>query len=159
MKIPKLWFLLAAVLVICPGAAISEGLKYLETEDLLLLYVDPSETYLVPHAARSYENSMRMQRSIFGYAPYDRPTMLMTAFTEYGNAGATPLPRNIVMVDIGPRSLTFETAASAERMWTWMNHELVHLVGTDMVNDQDRFYRRIFGGKVTAMSEYPESSL
>jgi hypothetical protein len=157
MKIPKLWFLLAAVLVICPGAAISEGLKYLETEDLLLLYVDPSETYLVPHAARSYENSMRMQRSIFGYAPYDRPTMLMTDFTDYGNAGATPLPRNIVMVDIGPRSLTFETAASAERMWTWMNHELVHLVGTDMVNDQDRFYRRIFGGKVTAMSEYPES--
>lgn len=157
MKTPKLWFLLAAILATCSGAAHSEGLKYLETDDLELLYLDPSETYLVPHAARCYENSMAMQRSIFGYEPYDRPTMLMTDFTDYGNAGATPLPRNIIMVDIGPRSLAFETAASAERLWTWMNHELVHLSGTDMANDQDRFYRRIFGGKVTAMSEYPES--
>lgn len=157
MKTLKLWFLLAAVLAAYSGAANSEGLKYLETDDLELLYLDPSETYLVPHAARCYENSMGMQHSIFGYEPYDRPTMLMTDFTDYGNAGATPLPRNIIMVDIGPRSLAFETAASAERLWTWMNHELVHLSGTDMANDQDRFYRRIFGGKVTAMSEYPES--
>jgi hypothetical protein len=157
MKTPKLWFLLAAAMLTYSGATNSEGLQYLETEDLKLLYLDPTETYLAPHAARSYENSMRMQRSIFGYEPYDRPTMLMTDFADYGNAGATPLPRNIVMVDIGPRSLTFETAASAERMWTWMNHELVHLVGTDMANDKDRFYRRVFGGKVMAMSDYPES--
>jgi hypothetical protein len=131
MKTPKLWFLLAAAMLTYSGATNSEGLQYLETEDLKLLYLDPTETYLAPHAARSYENSMRMQRSIFGYEPYDRPTMLMTDFADYGNAGATPLPRNIVMVDIGPRS--------------------------DMANDKDRFYRRVFGGKVMAMSDYPES--
>ncbi|MGD1976871.1 MAG: hypothetical protein PVG57_04885, partial [Gammaproteobacteria bacterium] len=157
MKTRKLWFLLASVLMTCPGVANSEGLEYLDTDQLKLLYLDPTETYLVPHAARSFENSMTKQREIYGYEPWDRPTMLMTDFTDYGNAGATPLPRNIVMMDIGPRSLAFETAASAERIWTWMNHELVHLVGTDMANDQDRFYRRIFGGKVMAMSDYPES--
>ena len=115
MKTRKLWFLLASVLMTCPGVANSEGLEYLDTDQLKLLYLDPTETYLVPHAARSFENSMTKQREIYGYEPWDRPTMLMTDFTDYGNAGATPLPRNIVMMDIGPRSLAFETAASAER--------------------------------------------
>ena len=151
--------LLLAVLAGTAAPAYSEGLQFVETPDLRLLYIDPTETYLVPHAARSFENSMAGQRKIFDYEPYDKTTMLLMDFRDYGNAGAIPVPRNMVLVDIAPRVFTFETTASAERMYTWMNHELVHLMGTDMTSTSDRRMRRFFGGKVQSIPEHPETIL
>ena len=131
----------------------------METSDLRLVYFDPVQTYLAPHAARSFQNSMLSQRSVFGYDPNEKATVLLNDFTDYGNAGALPLPRNAVIVDIAPRALTFETSAAAERMYTWMNHELVHLVTTDQTSVEDRRFRRLFGGKVQAISDHPETIL
>ncbi|MEJ2516250.1 MAG: hypothetical protein P8102_13680 [Gammaproteobacteria bacterium] len=134
-------------------------LQFIETPDLRLLYLDPTETYLVPHVARSFENSLEGQRAIFGYEPTEKVTTLLVDFVDYGNAGAIPVPRNSVVVDIAPKLFTFETSAPAERMFTWMNHELVHLVATDMAAEEDRFWRRLFGGKVMATADHPETML
>jgi hypothetical protein len=40
-----------------------------------------------------------------------------------------------------------------------MNHELVHIVSMDQASKEDRFYRRLFGGKVDSISEHPETIL
>jgi len=151
--------LVLAVLLSAASQAKAEGLQFIETDDLRLLYLDPTETYLVPYAAQSFENSMNGQRSIFDYKPYETTTMLLMDFRDYGNAGAIPVPRNMVLVDIAPRALTFETAASAERMYSWMNHELVHLVATDMASTADVRFRRLFGGKVQVIPPHPETIL
>ncbi len=151
--------LVLAVLLSAASQAKAEGLQFIETDDLRLLYLDPTETYLVPYAAQSFENSMNGQRSIFDYKPYETTTMLLMDFRDYGNAGAIPVPRNMVLVDIAPRALTFETAASAERMYSWMNHELVHLVATDMASATDVRFRRLFGGKVQVIPPHPETIL
>ena len=137
----------------------AQGLSLLETENQRLLYLDPSTTYLVPYAARSFENALQAQQDIFGYVPTEKVTFLLTDFSDSGNAAAIPLPRNIVMADIAPKFFTFETTQAAERMYSWMNHELVHLVTTEMANSNDRRMRRLFGGKVTATSEHPETIL
>ena len=102
----------------------AQGLETLETRDLKLLYFDPGESYLAPYAAVSFENSMRSQREIFGFEPYEKVSVLMTDFADHGGAGALVLPRNMLLVDVAPRPPTFETLASAERMRSWMKHEL-----------------------------------
>ena len=153
------------LLVVCTAsllqvqAAGAQELSLLETDNQRLLYLDPSTTYLAPYAARTFENALRGHREIFGYQPSEKVTVLLTDFADSGNAAAIPLPRNIVMVDIAPKFFTFETTESAERMYSWMNHELVHLVATDMANADDWRMRRLFGGKVTATAAHPESIL
>jgi hypothetical protein len=150
------FLLVASVAAFCAPAG-AQGLQSLETQDLRLLYFDPSQTYLVPHAARSFENSLRSQRKIFDYDPFEKVTVLLKDFSDYGNAGALPVPRNAVIVDIAPRALTFETAAPTERLYTWMNHELVHLVTTEQTTAADRRLRKFFSGKVQAISDHPET--
>lgn len=159
MGATKGWGWLAAGALAACGAATADGLKTLNTPNQGVLYLDPAETYLVPHAARSFENSLAGQTAIFGYHPTERVTVLLLDFRDYGNAGAVPLPRNAVLVDIAPRTFTFETSETAERMYSWMNHELVHLVTTDMASSTDRQLRRLFGGKVSAVPEHPETIL
>ncbi len=40
-----------------------------------------------------------------------------------------------------------------------MNHEMVHLATFDVSNEQDRRWRRFFGGKPYPVNEHPESLL
>jgi hypothetical protein len=65
-------------------------LDVLETDDLRLLYFDPTQTYLVPHVARSYHNSLEFQRYIFDWTPWEKTTVMLTDFSDYANAAAGP---------------------------------------------------------------------
>ncbi len=159
MRNPKVFllFILFALCVNPPAGA--QGLEALETKDLRLLYFDPSETYLAPHVARSFENTMARQRSIFGYEPDGKITSLLVDFGDYGNASAGSVPRNTLMLDISPLSSTFETLTANERFYLLMNHELTHIVSTDMATAADKRMRRFFGGKVMPEAEHPETIL
>ena len=69
------------------------------------------------------------------------------------------MPRNTLPVQIAPLNYAFETIAANERMNTIMNHELVHVVTMDQATRTDRFFRGLFGGKVSPVAEQPESML
>ncbi|TFG40904.1 MAG: hypothetical protein E4H42_03270 [Chromatiales bacterium] len=158
MRVTKgrvLFFLLAAL----SNAASAQQLRSVETDKLRLLYFDPTETYLVPRVIQTFHNSADRQASILGYSPVEKITVLLTDFSDYGNAGATSVPTNSVVVDIAPLPLTFETSAPAERFYTIMNHELVHISNTDQPAPTDLRARRFFHGKVLATPEHPESIL
>jgi len=150
-------FFLAACLSSISPNAFSQGIALLETPDLRLLYFDPTETYLVPHAARSFQNSLARQESIFGFDPDEKTTVLLKDFSDYANASAGALPRNTLQVDIAPMSFAFETMPTGERLFTIMNHELVHITMMDQATSGDKRYRKFFGGKVLPVSEHPES--
>jgi len=153
----KHFFVAHALLLVFSGALSAQGLSSVETEYLRLLYFDPSETYLVPRVIQTYHDSLDRQRSILGYTPEEKTTVLLTDFADYGNAGASAVPRNSVLVDIAPLPLTFETSAPAERMYTFMNHEMVHVATMDQPAPADNRYRKLFGGKVLATAEHPET--
>jgi hypothetical protein len=151
---------LAVSLAVLSGShAGAQHLSTVETDKLRLLYFDPTETYLVPRVIQTFHNSADRQKSIFGYDPDEKITVLLTDFSDFGNAGANSAPRNTLAVDIAPVSLTFETAAPAERMYTIMNHELVHITNTDQMAPADQRARKFFGGKVVAKPENPETIL
>jgi hypothetical protein len=157
MRAVLILLLVAALAAGTATAARAQALSLLETGNQRLLYLDPATTYLAPYAAQTFENSLLGQRRIFGYEPSEKVTVLLMDFSDSGNAGAVPLPRNAVIVDVAPKAFTFETSESAERMYSWMNHELVHLVSTEMTSADDRRWRGLFGGKIAATPDHPET--
>ncbi len=149
--------LVCAVVLLAAAVAPAQGLKYVETDELRLLYFDPTETYLVPRIIQTYHDSLDRQKSILGYTPTDKTTILLTDFADSGNAGAGAVPANTLTVDIAPIPFTFETSQPAERMYTIMNHEMVHIATMDKAADSDNAYRKFFAGKVLSTSEHPET--
>ncbi len=140
-----------------PAAAQSVGLSELNTKDVELLYYDPIQTYLTPYVGRAYENSFAFQRKIFDWTPWDRPALVLRDLDDYGNATVREVPSNVIIVDVAPFPITFETFSPGERFFTLMNHELVHVATTDVWNDQDAWWRRFFHGKPAPITEHPES--
>jgi hypothetical protein len=135
------------------------GLSYVETKDVKLVYIDPTLAFITPHALRTFTNALAWQRRILGWEPYEKTTVLLTDFSDYGNASATPLPRNTLRFDIAPVSHAFETYSASERMYSFMNHELTHVATTDIWSEGDRRWRRLFGGKVVPQAQHPETLL
>ena len=148
-----------ALAMIGVGDGLAQSLQAVETEQLRLLYFDPTETYLVPRLLQTYHDSLDRQRSILGYAPADKTTVVLTDFSDYGNASASVVPANTVVVDVAPVPFTFETFSPAERMYSLMNHELVHIATMDHAAPTDSGFRRFFGGKVLPQAEHPETIL
>ena len=130
-----------------------------EGSKLRMVYFEGAESYLVPYAVRTFFNSLESQRKLLGYEPDTDITVLLADFEDYGNAGVSVVPRSIMMVQVAPLSFAFETIAANERMNTIMNHELVHVATMDQATGRDRWFRALFGGKVNAISEQPETML
>jgi hypothetical protein len=139
----------------------TEGLDLntLETRDLDLLYFDPTETYITPHLARSFQNSLAFQERIFHWKPWERTTVLLKDFSDYGNAAARASPNNMLMFDAAPISLAFGTFSPGERYFTLSNHELTHVATMDVWNAGDARWRHLFGGKPAPLQDHPESIL
>ena len=133
------------------------GISFVDTDQLHLLYADPSLNYLVPHAARTFSNAFDWQRRIFGWEPSERTTVWLRDFADYGNAGVSPAPDTLLRMDVAPAANAFETNPSNERMYSTMNHEMVHVATTDIASSEDRRWRGFFLGKVAPQSAHPES--
>ena len=152
-------YLVTLALALAGASAFGQQLSSVETDKLRLLYFDPTETYLVPRVIQTFHNSLDRQQSILGYTPDEKITVLLTDFSDYGNAGATSVPASSVIMDVAPIPMTFETSSTAERIETIMNHELVHVSNTDQAAPADLRARRFFAGKVLATPEHPETIL
>jgi hypothetical protein len=129
-----------------------------ETNDFGLYYYNYL-SFLEPHSVRTFTNSLAWQRRVFGWVPSEPTTVLLRDIGDYGNAHAYVEPRDRLVFDVAPLSHTFETFPASERMYSLMNHELIHEVQGDIANEQDRRWRRFFLGKVAAESKNPESLL
>src|SRR5918993_2041674 len=149
--------LIVAVLLALPRPADAQLAK-VETPELRLVYV-PDEGFVVPHAARTFLNSLAFQKRLFDFTPTERITVLLTDFEDGGGASAGSVPRNNLAVSLGSVSAPFETVTSNDRMTLIMNHELVHIVTLDKAARSDRLYRRLFSGKVLPIPAQPESLL
>ena len=154
--------LFVAFLFFFPFAAMRPAAAQLAEErspGLRVIYLDGTESYLVPHATRTALNSLAFQKKLFGFEADEDVTVLLLDLSDSGNAGASTVPGDLVSVQIAPLGFTFETIAANERMNTIMNHELVHIATMDQAARSDRMFRRLFGGKVLPDPEQPESIL
>lgn len=134
-------------------------LSTLETNNLSLLYIDPIQTYLTPYLGRAFENSLAFHKMKFRWEPWERTTVLVKDFSDYGNAAALASPSNMILFDVAPVSLSMETFSPGERFFTLTNHELAHVAAIDVWNKRDAFWRRFLGGKPVPLQKHPESIL
>jgi hypothetical protein len=130
-----------------------------ETSELRLLYLDPFQTYLVPHVGRCFTNSVTFEHRLLGYTPSQKITLFLEDFSDMGNASATAVPTNFLSVETSPMSTAFEAVSPNERFNWLMNHELVHIATVDGAARPDRRARAFFGGKVLPNNVDPESIL
>ncbi len=142
-----------------PQDASGFHLSTLETKNLSLLFIDPVQTYLTPYLARAFENALAFHEKQFRWKPWDRTTILLKDFSDYGNAAALASPSNMVLLDVAPLSLSMETFSPGERFFTLTNHELAHVAAIDVWNSRDAFWRRLLGGKPVPLQKHPESIL
>ena len=153
----KNWLINVTLIVTACQSANAAELSSLETADMRLLYFDPIHTYLVPHVARCFQNSLASHHSLLQFQPDEQATVFLKDYSDYGNASAGVLPRNNVAIDVAPPSFTFESLTPDERMCAAMNHELVHIATMDQPTRADKMARAFFGGKVTPVAEHPET--
>ena len=152
------FFLLALAPLVCAAEENPLGMSYDESEDLHLIYFD-SLSFMTPHTVRTFTNSIAWQKKMFGWVPSQRTTVLLKDLSDYGNATAIVAPRSRLLFDIAPQSRAFETNPASERMYSLMNHELIHIAAGDVAADEDRSWRRFFFGKVSPNPDHPESLL
>jgi len=134
------------------------NISFVETKDLKVYYYNYL-SFLVPHTVRTFTNSFEWQRRMFGWVPSEPTSLLLQDFADIGGAGAFAAPHSFLTIDIAPPNRAFETFAVSERMYALANHELVHVVQTDMASEQERRWRAFFGGKVPVRRENPETLL
>ncbi len=153
---------LCLLLALLPTAATADespvNISVVETTELKLYYYNYLSN-IAPLAIRTFTNSREWQRRMFGWVPSESTTVLLQDFADYGNAAAYAAPRGTLIFDVAPLSRAFETSPAGERMYSTMNHELVHVVQSDIASEEDRRWRRFFLGKVPAQSQNPESLL
>jgi len=140
-----------------PQDASGFRLSTLETRNLSLLYLDPVQTYLTPYIGRAFENALAFHKRTMHWQPWERTTVLLKDFSDYGNAAALGSPSNMVLLDVAPLSLSMETFSPGERFFTLTNHELAHVAAIDVWNRKDAFWRRFLGGKPVPLQKHPES--
>src|SRR5690349_14487340 len=154
--------ILRILLALFPAAVAAQtspvNITAVETPDLDLYYYDYLSD-IAPLAIRTFTNAREWQRRMFGWTPSERTTVLLQDFADYGNVHAYAAPRGTLIFDVAPISRIFETSPAGERMYTSMNHELVHVLQSDIASEQDRRWRRFFLGKVPAQSRNPETLL
>jgi hypothetical protein len=134
-------------------------LSILRTRDFTLLYFDPAQTYLTPYIGRAAENAIRFHERMFGWTPWDPPTILLKDFSDYGNAAARSSPNNAVLLDVAPLGMDYETFSPGERFFTLNNHELTHVATMDVWDKHDAGWRKFFSGKPMPVQAHPETIL
>lgn len=142
-----------------PHSSVHAQFKSIATDDLNLLYYDFGHEYLLNHTIRSYTNSLRFHEEMFSYRLSDPVTVIVQDFGDFGNAGASAVPKNVVLMGIAPFHYAYETNPANERVNVLMNHELVHIVALDKPSKRDSFYRSVFFGKVDPAQMDPISML
>jgi len=129
----------------------------IETEDFNIVSTSPQFDYVLNHAIRCSHNALIFHKNLFDYEPKEKIFVLFQDFGDYGNGGATSLPNNLISTCISPLNYAFESSVAGERVFSIMNHELVHIAALDNASKSDLFFRKIFNGKVKSSNDHPIS--
>lgn len=132
-------------------------LKMIETDHMRMVSYDFGHDYILPHAAKCFHNTLYFHNKLFDYKAEDKVSVLIQDFGDFGNAGATAVPFNFITMGLSPFSYAFETSPAGERVYSMMNHELVHVVALDNATKKDRGFQKFFMGKVNPTSDNPIS--
>ncbi|MCB9250090.1 MAG: hypothetical protein H6613_16850 [Ignavibacteriales bacterium] len=85
------------------------------TPNQRLIYYGDASSYMVDYVGSCVENSFRYHKALYHYTPSEKVSVIMHDLNDYGNAGASTIPRNFVMIAIAPSNFVYETAPANEK--------------------------------------------
>jgi len=124
---------------------------------LNLVSYSQTHDYILSHLARSYVNTMGFYQKFFDYRPSEDVSLFVQDFGDWGNGGATAVPKNLVFLELSPFQHVYDMMSGYERMGLIMNHELTHVVTMDKPVGSAPFFRSVFFGKVMPDKDNPLS--
>src|SRR6478735_3826065 len=130
-------FLLSLIATLAIADESPVDISGIATKDVRLYYYDWLSD-LAPYTLRTFTNSLAWQRKHLGWEPSEPTTILLQDFADYGNTFAYIAPRGMLVVEVSPLNRTFETSPASERMYSTMNHELIHVVQGDSASEEER---------------------
>ena len=142
------------------GSRAAQDLKIVETDQLQVVYFDPSGSHLAPYVTQSFLNSLNAQKARFGYEPDGKVTVLLQDFARPWQRDGHP--RCAAQPDLHRRRAARAVVRDVQpgrAVYTLSNHELVHTVVGDQASAGDLTARRWLGGKVAPAAEHPEIDL
>lgn len=146
------------IILVCISFNISSGqLKKIQTNKFDVVSASPGLDFVLGHAIRCSHNALNFQKKIFDYEPKEKIFVLFEDFGDFGNGGATSLPTNLVTACISPMNYSFESSVAGERVFSIMNHELVHIAALDNSSSSDLSFQKFFLGKVSSSNDHPIS--
>ena len=153
--------LVAAIVVLLVAAPVFAQLdpRLFRTEDLMVIYLDENNEYILPHLSRCFINSLDFHKELFDYEPSEAITVLLQDFDDYGYAGASSMPSNFLSIGIEPFEYVYETSPTNERINWVMSHELLHIVAMDKPAPGGSDGSQVLLGKVAAVPEQPLSMI
>ncbi len=137
----------------------AQALFSFKAPGLNLVYYNQIHSYIVSHLARCYENTMGFYKKFFDYSSTEGTSLFLQDFGDWGNGGATAVPRNLVFLELSPFQHAYDMMPAYERMSLIMNHELTHVVTMDKPVGSAPFFRGLFFGKVLPDRENPMSAV
>ena len=149
---------LALAVVLAPPLP-AQTLFSFKAPGLNLVYYSQAHSFIVSHLARCYENTMGFYKKFFDYRSTEGTSLFLQDFSDWGNGGATAVPRNLVFLELSPFQHTYDMMPAYERMSMIMNHELTHVVTMDKPVGSAPFFRGLFFGKVMPDKENPLSAV
>jgi len=131
--------------------------KKKESKDFSVISLNPQYDFVLGHAIRCTHNALDFHKDLFDYNPREKIFVMFQDFGDYGNGGATSLPKNFISTCISPMNYSFESSVAGERVFSIMNHELVHIAALDNASKSDLFYQKLFNGKIRSSNDHPIS--
>ncbi|MCF8233716.1 MAG: hypothetical protein K9G67_02260 [Bacteroidales bacterium] len=128
------------------------------TPEMELIYFGDRYSYLMPHVARTFHNSMYFHKDHWDYG-HRKTFVMLTDFEDDGHGGAMVLPYNMIVLGVSPFNFAFSIVPSNERFQWLFSHEFTHVTMADKANKTDRFWRKVLLGKVRRDEEAPVSAL
>ena len=139
----KNFLLFAFLLFFITNTSFSQ-LNKIKTDDFDIVTLSYGHSYVLNHAIRCAHNALDFHRELFDYEPREKISVMIQDFGDYGNGGATSIPRNLISTCISPMNYAFESSVAGERVFSIMNHELVHITALDNASKSDIFYQKFF---------------
>ncbi|MEJ2580037.1 MAG: hypothetical protein P8127_00110 [Acidobacteriota bacterium] len=159
MKRLAAMFAFVLAILAASNASAQFEFRLFETDEMLIVYMDEDNEYVLPHLTNCFTNSFSFHKQLFDYTPSEQVTVLLQDFDDYGYAGASAMPTNYLTIGIEPFEYVYETSPTNERINWVMSHELLHIIASDKPAPTDQRWRNIFGGKVAPIPEQPLSML
>jgi hypothetical protein len=136
----------------------AQKINQFKTENLELIYFGKRYSYLVPHAAATFNNAMSFHEALWNYKS-SKTQVILNDFSDFGHGGAIVMPFNQVFLGLEPYSFAFSIIPSNERFQWLFNHELTHVAMAEKATERDERWRALLSGKVRRNEKWPLTAL